>query len=318
MKIAYFSRVFKAKARVAGFLAVNLTGNGISLAQFAFNGDKPRVVRCSYHATESVSSEALVGVKNETGMVKEVCTTVLAAGEYQILLVDAPAVPEIELKIALRWKIKDSLSYPVDDAGIDVLKIPANKNRADHQPQSLYAIAAPNATIKKNIALFESAKLDLRVIEVAETAQRNIAALFEQKDRALALLAFDERGGLLTFTAAGELYLSRRIEITVGQLSDANQDLRGQYCDRVELELQRSLDYFDRQFSHLALSRVILSVPEETGLQALLDAALSVSVEKLDLSKVLDISSEPKLAESQFVMLLLPALGAALRQEEIA
>ena len=314
MKFAFLSRLFGAKTRDAGFLAVSLTERGIGLAQFALSGDKPRVVRCSYQTVSSLSDEALAHVKSEAGLTNELCTTVLAPGEYQMLLVEAPVVPESELKTALRWKIKDSLAYPADEATIDVLKIPANKSRDDQRPQSLYALAASNQLIQKRMALFEQAELLLRVIDIPETAQRNIAALFEQQDRALAVLVFDETGGLLTFTAGGELYLSRRIEITAGQLSDASESLREQYRDRVELELQRSLDYFDRQFSYLSLSRVLLCAPEETGLQALLDSAVGVPVENLDLTQVMDISEVPALADSQFAAMLLPVLGAALRQ----
>ena len=51
------------------------------------------------------------------------------------------------------------------------------------------------------------------------------------------LLAFDETGGLLTITSDGELYLARRIDISCGQLQDANESLRQQYFDRLELEV---------------------------------------------------------------------------------
>ncbi|MCX7193497.1 MAG: agglutinin biogenesis protein MshI [Proteobacteria bacterium] len=314
MKMPIIPSLFKTKASDAGWLSVGMAAHGIYLAQVLFNGAKPRVVRCEYR-DGSISTEELERVKDEAGLGKAVCTTLLAPGEYQMLLVEAPVVPDSELKTAVRWKIKDSLSYPVDDATVDVLQIPVNKNRTDQRPQSLYAIASPNPTIQKRMDLFDQAGLELRVIDIPETAQRNIAALFEQKDRALAMLAFDEQGGLLTFTSDGELYLSRRIEITIGQLSDANESLREQYRDRVELELQRSLDYFDRQFNHLSLSRVILSAPDDAGLLKLLDAAVGVAVERLDLSQVMDISAVPGLADSEFAARALPALGAALRQE---
>lgn len=318
MKISSISNLFKAKTRDAGWLAVGMGRHGIYLAQVVFGGTKPRVVRCEYVETDSICSEELERVKSEVGLANAVCTTLLSPGEYQMLLVEAPDVPDSELKAAIRWKVKDSLSYPVDEATVDVLRIPSNKNRVDQRPQSVYAIVAPNPMIHKRIALFEEAKLELGVIDIPEAVQRNVAALFEQQDRALALLAFDEQGGLLTFTSDGELYLSRRIEITVGQLSDADESLREQYRNRVELELQRSLDYFDRQFNHLSLSRVILSAPDDSALLALLDAAVSVPVEKLDLSQVIDISAVPALAGSEFAALALPALGAALRQESRA
>lgn len=312
MKIPAIPSLFKTKARDAGWLAVGLSERGICLAQVQFNGGKPRVERCEYQDNAGLSAEELERVLDEAGLANPVCTTLLSPGEYQLLLVEAPSVPEAELKTAVRWKIKDSMSYPVDNATVDVLQIPA---RGDQRAQSLYAIASPNEIIQKRMAMFDQADVELGVIEIPETAQRNIAALFEQKGRALALLSFDESGGLLTFTADGELYLARRIEINIGQLTDANENLRMQYRDRVELELQRSLDYFDRQFSYLSISHVLLSAPDEADLLTVLNAAVGVGVEKLELSQVMDISAIPGLADSDFVARVLHVLGAALRHE---
>ncbi|MFA6062051.1 MAG: pilus assembly protein PilM [Gallionella sp.] len=313
MKIPSISSLFKAKSQDAGLTAIGLTAHGVCLAQVAFSGEQIRVLRCDYHQGE-ISIDELERLKREGNLAKQVCTTLLTQGDYQMLMVEAPNVPENEMKTAIRWKIKDSINCRIDEAAIDVLQIPANKNRSE-RVQSLYAIVAANDIIQKRMAMFEAAKLDLRVIDIPELAQRNIAALFEQTDRALVLLSFDESGGLLTFTSAGELYLSRRIEINTGQLTDADADLRAQYRDRVELELQRSLDYFDRQFNHLSISRILLSAPDESRLLEFLSSSVGVAVVKLDLSQVMDISATPALADAEYAALLLPALGAALRQE---
>ena len=91
--------------------------------------------------------------------------------------------------------------------------------------------------------------------------------------------------------------------------------MRQQYLDRVELELQRSLDYFDRQFHHIPLERLLLSAPEDLGLAAVLAGGIDLPVEKLDLRKGMDIIGVPELADSEFASYALHALGAALRLE---
>lgn len=315
MKIPLIASLLRSKNHDTGWAALGLGIHGIYLAKVEFAGVMPRVVRCEYHETGTVSAATLEKLRREANFGSHNFTTLLAPGEYQILLVDAPNVPADELKTAIRWKIKDGLSYHIDDATIDVLQIPASKYGTD-RAQSMYAIAAANDTIQKRIALFEQAKIELDVIDIPETAQRNIAALFEQDERALALLAFDDNGGLLTITSGGELYMSRRIEISAGQLRDANENLREQYRGRVELELQRSLDYFGRQFNHMAVSRVLVSAPDDTGLVEFLAPVSDTKVEKLDLSQVMDISAVPELADSEFAANVLQTLGAALRQEK--
>lgn len=317
MKIPSIPSLFGRKSRDAGWFAVCLVEYGVYLAKVQFAEGMPKVLRCEYHETGTVSADALEKLRRDAGLDGQAFTTLLAPSEYQMLLVEAPNVPANELKTAIRWKIKDGLNFHIDDAMVDVLQIPASKYGAD-RPTSMYAIAASNATIQKRIELFEQAKVPLDVIDIPEMAQRNVAALFEQEERALALLAFDERGGLLTFSSGGELYLSRRIDISVGQLQDANEDLRAQYRDRVELELQRSLDYFDRQYNHVPVSRVLVCAPDSTRLVEFLASAVDAKVEKLDLSQVMDISAVPALGDSEFVPFALPALGAALRQEKRA
>lgn len=313
MGIMNTSGLFKAKSHDAGWCAVGIDAHGVHLAQVSLVGAMPRVVRCEYHEG-NVSAAALEKVCRGVNGGKHDFTTLLAPGEYQMLMVDAPNVPASELKTAIRWKIKDGLSYHIDDATVDVLQIPSSKYGSD-RAQSMYAIAASNETIRKRITLFEQAKIGLNVIDIPEMALRNIAALFEQEGRALVLLAFDRNGGLLTFTAGGELFMSRRLEISAGQLQDANENLRQQYRGRVELELQRSLDYFDRQYNYLPVSRVLVSVPDDAGLVSSLASTVDVKVERLDLSQVMDISMVPALAEGEFVAHALPTLGAALRQE---
>ncbi len=296
---------------------MTLGNKGVYVAQAKYVGPRPQITRCSFHATHEVNASFLEKIRKEDHLENVRFTTLLAPNEYQMMMVEAPNVPVDELKTAIRWKIKDSLNYHVDDATIDVLQIPLGKYGSE-RPQSLYAVAASNETVRKRINLFEKAKIDLSVIDIAETAQRNIASLYETEGRGLAMLSFNDEGGLLTITSDGELFLARRIEITVGQLSDADETLRQQYRDRVELEVQRSLDYFDRQFHHIAIDRMLVSVPEDLGLVPLLANSMGLPVEALDLTQGMDIVGVPELSDSEFASFALLALGAALRLEKKA
>lgn len=317
MQIPQFFKLFKQNSRESGWVAVAISKRGIHIAQAKYVGARPQVTKCAFYPMSEVTASALEKVRKDAQLEDVKFTTLLSANEYQLMMVDAPNVPVDELKTAIRWKIKDSLNYHIDDATIDVLQIPSNKYGSD-RPQSLYAVSAANETIRKRIALFEKAKIELSVIDIPETAQRNIAALFEMEARGLAMLSFGDEGGLLTITCDGELFLARRIDITLGQLQDADDGLRQQYLDRVELEVQRSLDYFDRQFHHIPVNRILLSVPESLGLDKLLTTNLGLPVEMLDLAQGMDIIAVHELSDSEFVSYALPVLGAALRQEKKA
>lgn len=312
MQLPLFFKRFKRTNKAAGWVCLTTNARGAYVVQLKRTPAQIEVKRCAFYPLENVTPSALDKLVTELHLNHLPFTTLLAPEDYQIIMVDTPNVPADEIKIAIRYRIKDSINYSVEQATVDVLQIPKNNRQ-----NSVYAIVAANETIKKRMELFEKAEIELTVIDIQETAQRNIAALFETEGRGLAFLAFDERGGLLTFTCDQELCLSRRFEITSGQLEDANANLRQQYIDRVELEVQRSLDYFDRQFHQVSLNKMIISAPTSAGLVTLLADNLGMPVEALDLSTVFDIQDVPALAENEFLIDALPALGAALRQESV-
>jgi len=319
MKIPILSNLFKRKSHTEANFVVTLCCNGVHFAQVNLVAGRPRVAVYAFHAVSGMKKSGITPAlleKIRKGMhVGDVqFATLLEPGEYQMLQVEAPNVPEEELKAAVRWSIKDMLSYHVDDATLDVLRIPANQGGVERK-RSMYVVTASNEVIKRRSELFQRAHMNLGVIDIPEMAQRNIATLYEHEGRALALLAFDESGGLLTFTSDGELYLARRIEISVGQLQDANETSRQQYLDRLELELQRSIDHFDRQYSHLPLRRLLVSAPENIGLTQILANGLDLPVEKLDLNEAIDLSAAPDLSGDEARVYALHALGAALRRE---
>lgn len=310
--------LFAKTRKLAGWLAINIQEDGIYAAHVKrVSAAKPSVELLTFYpATQEALETALEKFTKERHAERYECTTLLTPAEYQLLSVDAPNVSQEELKAAIRWRLKDMLDFHVDDATIDVLDVPADKN-APARNRSMYAVAARNQLIEQCQARFTLAKIPLSVIDIPEMAQRNIAALVEQQGRGLALLSFDARGGLLTLTYAGELYLSRRIDITLQQLqADAAQGNNG--YDRITLELQRSLDHFDRQYHFITLSKLMLAPLGDVarGLRDYLAANLYLPVEWLDLESVLDISKAEELKQPGTQQQYFLTLGAALRHEE--
>lgn len=319
-------RFFSKTKQQPGWLALGLNAQGVSIAHIRRQAEgRPEVLRCEFHRWEAAGSEALAELWKEVRFDQYRCTTLLNLGEYQMLQVEAPNVLKDELKAAIRWRIKDFLNYNIDDAVVDVLDIPLAKN-APARTHSMYAVAVPKAVIQQRVSLFEDANIQLSVIDIPEMAQRNIAALFESEGKGLALLSFDNEGGLLTLTCSGELYLSRRLEVSLGQLNDADEGLRKQNFDRVVLELQRSFDYFDRSHSFITLDKLMLApLPKSIRLEAYFADNLNlpvetpfVPVETLSLEQVLDFTAIPDLNDSEMQGQYFQVLGAALRNGEKA
>ncbi|MDC8760396.1 type IV pilus biogenesis protein PilM [Janthinobacterium fluminis] len=303
----------KAKKNDA-WLALAFLKDGIGAGRVKRVAAGKPVVELAAFFPAAHSPEALEKLGKELQAQHYRIATVLGGGEYQMINVDAPNVPPEELKTAVGWRLKDMLDFPVAEATIDVLDIPQQQNGAQ-RGQQLFAVAARNSVIAPRQGLFSAARMALSVIDIPEMAQRNISALLEPQGRGLALLSFGADGGLLTVTYNGELYLSRRIDVSLEQLLEPDSDKQHACHDKITLELQRSLDHFERQFHFIAVAKLVLAPTGAQGLHEYLASNLYMPVEALDLADVLDLGKtdlhDP--ASQQRVFL---ALGAALRDLE--
>lgn len=312
MRLPFFKRPVEP-----GLLAVRLTGGDLSYAHLRRLGeDRPVVTLCGVR-TLADDGEPLNRWAREIRAERFRCSALLNSGDYRLLGVDTPAVPEAEIKNAVRWKIKDMVDFRVDDAAVDVLGVPDPGDSAA-RPKRLLAVAARGDMVRACMSRWQRVKALLEIIDVPELAQRNVAALLEEEGRGLALLSFSQTGGLLTFTLRGELCLARHIDVSWPQLQRADAEHRLRLFERIALELQRSLDHFDRQFQALPLSRLVLAPQSrDLGLQAFLADNLYLPVTELDLREVLSFERaalDGLNAETQAACFL--ALGAALRLDE--
>jgi MSHA biogenesis protein MshI len=311
--------LFGKTRKKAGWVAVSMQADGICAASVnRASLARPTVELAAFYPTKQISiSDALEKFAKELHLDRYDCSSLLNPGEYQFLSVDAPNVPVEELKTAIRWRLKDMLDFHVDDATIDVLDVPVDKN-APSRNHSMYAVAARNQHIEQHQALFIDAKIRLSVIDIPEMAQRNIAALLEPDGRGIALLSFNADGGLLTVTSGGELYMSRRIDVSLGQLTQPDTEQRNACYDKINLELQRSLDHCDRQYHSIAIAKLVLAPlgDKATDLPQYLTGNLYIPVEELNLQTIVDIGKVPELKSLDMQQRYFMTIGAALRHEE--
>ncbi|HEX8786688.1 MAG TPA: agglutinin biogenesis protein MshI, partial [Telluria sp.] len=301
----------------AAWLAMVLQRDGIVATSVRRGDGKPAVTLASFFPGPA-GADVLERAAKEVHAADYRCTTVLGGGDYQIISAEAPNVPRDELKAAMRFRLKDILDFPVAEATFDVVEIPLDPNAAVRPQQSVFAVAARNSVIKARQDLFQQARLDLGTIDIPEMAQRNVSSMLEADGRGVAMLSFGEDGGLLTVSWRGELYLSRRIEVTLAQLFEADEERKHQAFDKITLELQRSLDHFERQFSFISVAKLVLAPSGASGLQEYLSGNLYTRVETLDLATLLDLHRVPELVQASVQQRFFVAIGAALRAQEAA
>jgi MSHA biogenesis protein MshI len=311
--------LFGRERDAGSWLAVGVYGQRIDVAQVERVAvGRPAVQICESYARKGSEVDALKSVARAVRPDRFHCSAMLEAAEYQIQLVEAPNVPREEIKSAVRWKLKDLLDYPVDAATVDVADVPTDPTGAA-RAHYVYAVSARNERVGARMKLFQEAKFPLEAIDIPEMAQRNIAQLYEEPGRGLALLAFDDLGGLLTVTAGGELFMARHTDVSAAQLTEVRSDMTDPTVERLVLELQRSLDHFDRQFSYVSVSRMLLApLPVDIGLDRHLGNSLGLPVDSLDLTEVLDFPGAPELRDPTRQGYRLHIIGAALRERRVA
>jgi MSHA biogenesis protein MshI len=313
-------RLFGSKALKPGWFCINLMPDRVDVCHVVAAGrQRPEIVVCDSYKKEGSDTATLARLRRELDLDRHRCATLLKSGDYQVMQIETPAnVPQNEARGAARWRIKDMIDYPVETATVDAVFIPGADGTLS-KAQHMLAVAARNEAIAAGMAAFNEAEIALQVIDIPEFAQRNVARRLELPGRGLALLAFDDRGSLITFTCEGELYQSRGMELSLGSFADITDEQRKALYDRLLLELQRSLDHFDRQFRHIAVARVMVTpVPGADDMREHLAANLDVPVALIHLSEVMDFPHIPELHEDGRQAQCLQLIGAAMREEAAA
>lgn len=299
-----------------GWLAVALYSDGVLAAVIQRQRDaKPAVKVALFYPGKKEQMPGIVARMHkdmQSGQYR--CSSLLAPSDYQLVMVEAPNVPAEEMKTAVTWRLKDMIDFPVAEATVDVVDVPVDKNGPARNHQ-VFAVAARNTVIEPHQKLFAESKVRLSAIDIPEMAQRNISAMLEPEGRGVAMLSFDIDGGLLTVTFNGELYLARRVDVTLLQLLGDEEEKKQQHYDRITLELQRSLDHFERQFHYVAVSKLVLAPTGGSNLHSYLTSNLYLPVEMLDLGTVLDLDKVPELKDVAQQARYFMTLGAALREE---
>jgi len=258
-------------------------------------------------------SAALATWVEKSGLQKAPCTVVLSNADYQLLLVEAPDVPEAEMRDAIRWRIKDLISIPVEKAAVDVFLLPADGARGGKA--MAYVVVTELSRVSQLVAILKSSGLKLESIDIGELALRNLAYLFEPvggESRGVAIVRLQEGRGVVSLFRNGNMYLSRQFQIQYG--GGLLDDIP---IDTFNLEVQRSLDYFERQMGQIPPSALFVCGENISEDKIPIDIVrgINVPVKYFDVAKL--VSSDEGL-ESNVLHSCIAALGGSLREQVAA
>jgi MSHA biogenesis protein MshI len=264
----------------------------------------------------------------------------LDPADYQILKVDTPNVPPEELKPAARWQIKEMVDVDVAELTLDVMHVGGDVERAQRQ---LFVVAARNSAIKALTQGTAGVAEQVGIVDIWETALRNLLAVRARADdlaaRACAAVLIDEGHCILVVCAGDELFYTRRLEGDPTLLARARGDSTEAAVTELPLgfeyqpggafdspgvqesplvvELQRSIDVWERSWPELPLARLyVITAEHGPEVAALIQRELGQRTVALDpLAAFAPDAPAPEGDARAALAACLPLLGAALRTD---
>jgi MSHA biogenesis protein MshI len=305
-------RLFKKNPAVVG---IELLADGMAVVAQHWEDGMPKVSCMDFlrYADGSTPENLLKHWVTHNQLTHAQCYVVMGAEHYQILLVEPPDVPAADLRNAIRWRLKDLISIPLNQATIDVFSLPEDGVRSNKK--MVYVVAAQEANVRQAIETVARAGLELVAIDIGELAMRNIANRLicdGSSDRGVAVARIRRGGGSVYIFKNGNMYLARSFNLDYkGGLLDSLPE------ESLALELQRSVDYYERQMGQ-APPTVIYICGEniiEDKLGSALTSKLAVRVQMLDPAAVVILDGDVDAGLSQRCV---GALGGSMRQEQVA
>ena len=257
---------FKSKKNHLGILGVELLEDGLLTVNVSMSKDK-RPVLISEEFTPC-TRENLYG--ELTDVIKKnkfkACSLTMAHSFYQLMLLDAPEVKDDELASAMKWKVAEMTNQPVDSIVVDAFRLPKDAYRG--RMNMAYAAVIRRDVIADVVAAVDVSGGQLLSIGINELS---LAELFTWlpafDDVSLASIKLDHTGGLMSLVENANVYLCRSLdghysakEIDEGFLKNVEN------IDRLALDIQRSLDYYESQLGKDGIELGFIFVDGEAGL----------------------------------------------------
>jgi len=327
-------------------LVLHLAQDGLSYVLADTSSGAPlRVLRWGVEERGDASLPEFARRVRGMGLGAGQVVALLGAEHYQILKIETPNVPQDELKAAARWQIKEMVEAHLDDLTLDVMHVGGDAPRAQ---KHLFVVAAANTALRELTEWSASAGLSLDAVDIWETAQRNLQSAAAQQaglaERATAALMVQNGSCLLTVSARDELFYTRRLDWDerlrqralggfapkpaappplgfeympgddIGFADDgAAAETEG---SAMVIELQRSIDVWERSWPDLPLALLQLKTPEpDKELATLLQRELGLRTQAMELAPLFS-GFEATADNLAAYAACLPLLGALLRSEQ--
>ena len=175
---------------------------------------------------------------------------VLAPDFYQLVQLDKPELSEEEMLQALPWQVKDLVSISPEDIVADYIDLPVHSA----QQAKINVVVASLSWLKQLVQQVTQSGQQLLTIQPEEWLALRLVK--PTASATMLVIHQPEQEVLIQIVREGVLYFSRRTRGLGRMHLYSESELRNGELDRLQLELQRSMDYFESQLGLGAVSQL--------------------------------------------------------------
>lgn len=247
----------------ASEVAIHLCSQSVCLVAVSAEGTyRPKIETITPQEGPEAMARLLVDLKKGSRV-----HLVLSPEFYQLVQLDKPTLSDAELLQALPWQVKDLVSIAPEDMVADYTDVPGTTAQA----AKINVVVASISLLKPLVNAITQAGLKLLSIQPEEW----LAAYLQppQAHASLLVVQQPEQEILIQIIKDGVLYFSRRTRGFNRMQLGSDVQLQNDWLDRLQLELQRSMDYFEGQLKQAPVREVGLLMPNAQKLRELLSSA---------------------------------------------
>lgn len=237
------------KSKHSHWLGINLSSLGPSAVIYSAQGVEDAVCFEQEQGLEALEEWLKANASTDMPSV-----LVLDDDDYELLLAEAPSVPDEELSSAIEFRIGDLLAQPVEETAIQAVRLPEDAYRG--RMSMAHVIASPNEKIQHWVDWAEGQRLKIETITVPELSLLNVLAL-NSMTQGIALLELGPKQGCIRLYQDGALYLTRQVEVGIDAL-DIQTDLTDSSAEQSTDPTENSKTEETESLAAVAINEIVL------------------------------------------------------------
>lgn len=258
------------------------TAEGVAFAHTTKKQSELKLDLCDFHPSSAPLKEAnkFLNYVNSKALDGTEAAIVLPHDCYQILLVEKPSVPDAELIDALRWRVKDMVSFDIEKTIIDYIDLPDDAYR--NRSKMVYVVVAQHQKVQAYIDWCQEIGLYPVIVDVPEFALLNLSEDLADEEAGLAVFFIDSKNSSINLMSNSALYFSRQLQYNLHSSPES--------ASGAVLELQRSMDYYESQIGKPPCVRLIVfpMLMDDDPLISELRYNLPLDIHSLNLENLVD------------------------------